>query len=80
MGPIRAYRVVSTRLPSRCRFHPSCSQYALDALHEHGASRGLWLAAKRLGRCQPWGGGGLDPVPPATGNVRSTSTGSRSAA
>jgi putative membrane protein insertion efficiency factor len=72
MGPVKAYRVVSTRLPSQCRYHPSCSQYALDALRLHGARRGTWLAVKRVGRCHPWGGGGLDPVPrPEPTNVRS---------
>ena len=61
--PIHAWRVVSTRLPSRCRFHPSCSAYALEALERHGAARGTWLAARRVGRCHPWNPGGLDPVP-----------------
>jgi uncharacterized protein len=69
MSPIRAWRVVSTRLPERCRFYPSCSAYALEALAEHGAARGAWLAARRVGRCHPWHAGGLDPVPPS--NVRS---------
>jgi len=69
MLPIRAWRVFSTRLPSRCRFHPSCSQYALDALAVHGPARGTWLSARRLARCHPWNRGGIDPVP----NVRSTS-------
>jgi uncharacterized protein len=61
--PIRGWRVISTRLPSRCRFHPSCSAYALEALSVHGAGRGTWLAARRIGRCHPWHPGGLDPVP-----------------
>jgi hypothetical protein len=64
MLPIRAWRLVSVHLTPRCRFHPSCSAYALEALERHGAVRGLWLAVRRLGRCHPWGGGGLDPVPP----------------
>jgi putative membrane protein insertion efficiency factor len=68
MLPIRAWRLVSVHLPPRCRFHPSCSQYALDALSLHGALRGSWLALRRIGRCHPWGGSGIDPVPP---NVRS---------
>jgi putative membrane protein insertion efficiency factor len=72
MGPIRAYRTVSTRLPSQCRYHPSCSQYALEALTLHGARHGSWLAVKRIGRCHPWGGGGIDPVPPLDTNARST--------
>ncbi|HSO96888.1 MAG TPA: membrane protein insertion efficiency factor YidD [Acidimicrobiia bacterium] len=66
MMPIRAWRVVSTRLPDRCRFYPSCSAYALEALAEHGAARGAWLAARRVGRCHPWHVGGLDPVPRRT--------------
>jgi uncharacterized protein len=66
MLPIRAWRLVSVHLTPRCRFHPSCSAYALDALETHGALRGLGLAIRRLGRCHPWGGGGIDPVPPNT--------------
>ncbi len=69
MLPIRAWRLVSIHLTPRCRFHPSCSEYALEALATHGAVKGSWLAVKRVGHCQPWGGSGLDPVPPA--NVRS---------
>ena len=63
MAPIRAWRVVSTRLPPRCRFYPSCSAYALEALQEHGAGRGTWLAVRRVGRCHPFHPGGIDPVP-----------------
>ena len=66
MLPIRAWRLVSVHLTPRCRFHPSCSAYALQALETHGAVRGLWLGIRRLGRCHPWGGGGIDPVPPNT--------------
>ena len=62
---IRAYQVVvSPWLGPRCRFHPSCSQYALDALDAHGTLRGTWLAIKRLARCHPFTPGGYDPVPP----------------
>ena len=71
MLPVRAWRLVSVHLPPRCRFHPSCSQYALDALTLHGARRGTWLAVRRVGRCHPWHDGGLDPVPEP--NVRSHS-------
>jgi uncharacterized protein len=49
----------------RCRFTPTCSQYALESIRQHGALRGSWLAARRLCRCHPWGGCGHDPVPPA---------------
>jgi len=48
-----------------CRFQPTCSHYALEALETHGVLRGGWLGLKRLARCQPWGGSGYDPVPPA---------------
>ena len=70
MLPIRAWRLVSVLLPPRCRYHPSCSQYALEALTLHGAGRGTWLAIRRVGRCHPWHEGGLDPVPRP--NVRSS--------
>ncbi len=49
-----------------CRFHPTCSVYFLEAVEKHGALRGSWLGLKRLGRCQPWGGQGEDPVPEPT--------------
>ncbi len=71
MVPIRAWRLISRYLPPRCRFYPSCSQYALEALATHGARRGSWLAVRRVGRCHPWHEGGLDPVPEP--NVRSQS-------
>jgi len=61
---IRAYQLaISPLLGSRCRFHPSCSEYSLDALRRYGALRGLWLAMRRVGRCHPWHPGGYDPVP-----------------
>ncbi len=49
---------------SGCRFEPTCSEYMLGAIETHGLLRGAWLGVKRLARCQPWGGEGLDPVPP----------------
>jgi hypothetical protein len=64
--PIHGYRLlVSPVLGPSCRFAPSCSDYALEALATHGALRGGWLALLRLLRCHPWGGSGLDPVPAA---------------
>jgi putative membrane protein insertion efficiency factor len=54
---------VGPALPKACRFEPTCSRYAYAAIQRHGAIRGAWLAAKRLARCQPFGGSGYDPVP-----------------
>lgn len=62
--PVRFYRkVISPLFPPICRFHPSCSAYAAEALTRHGAARGSYLAARRLLRCGPWTMPGLDPVP-----------------
>ena len=64
IGCIKLYRyALSPYLGQRCRFTPSCSAYALEAVERHGAARGSWLAAKRLGRCHPFCAGGYDPVP-----------------
>jgi putative membrane protein insertion efficiency factor len=61
-----AYKVaLSPFLPPACRYTPTCSEYARDAVLLHGALRGSWLAARRLARCHPWGGHGHDPVPPS---------------
>lgn len=62
--PIIFYRsCISPFTPPSCRFTPTCSQYALEALRKHGPIRGTWLAVKRICRCHPWGGSGYDPVP-----------------
>ncbi len=64
LGPIRCYqRWISPGLAPRCRFYPSCSTYAVEALRTYGALRGGWLATRRLLRCHPWNPGGVDPVP-----------------
>ena len=65
-APIRAYRaVLSPLLAPRCRFVPSCSAYAVEAIETRGIGTGLWLALRRLARCHPWHPGGYDPVPDA---------------
>lgn len=61
---IRAYQfLLSPWLGNQCRFYPTCSAYAIEAIQLHGGVKGSWLAAKRLGRCHPWCAGGFDPVP-----------------
>jgi putative membrane protein insertion efficiency factor len=68
IGLLRAYRAVISPLYGQvCRYHPSCSAYALQAVTDHGAARGSWLAVCRLARCHPWAAGGYDPVPARTG-------------
>ena len=69
---IRGYQLLlSPLLGPRCRFYPSCSAYALQAVQVHGALRGSWLAARRLGRCHPWNPGGVDHVPTVKGSATS---------
>ena len=61
---VRAYQLlISPFVPPSCRFHPTCSHYAIEALRRHGAFKGLWLAVRRIMRCHPWHPGGHDPVP-----------------
>ena len=65
-GAIRFYQwTLSPLIGNQCRFHPSCSDYALEALERHGAIKGIWLAVTRLAKCQPLHPGGFDPVPEA---------------
>lgn len=71
IAAVRLYQLtISSWTPSSCRFTPSCSAYAIEAIEQHGAVRGAWLAARRIGRCHPWGGFGYDPVPAARRNGR----------
>jgi len=62
--PVRGYRLIfSPWVGHGCRFHPTCSAYSLEALEKHGAVKGLWLTIRRIARCHPWGGSGIDNVP-----------------
>ncbi len=62
--PVRGYRLLfSPWVGNGCRFHPTCSAYALEALAQHGGIRGSWLTVRRIARCHPWGGSGIDDVP-----------------
>ena len=71
IGLVRLYQLaISSWTPPTCRFDPTCSAYAIEALQKHGALRGSWLAACRIARCHPWGGQGFDPVPDRRGGSR----------
>ena len=62
--PIKIYQIlISPLLGPHCRFTPTCSQYAVEAIEKHGPIKGIWFAIKRIARCHPWGGCGHDPVP-----------------
>lgn len=64
IGLVKFYKLaISPYLPNACRYAPTCSQYAIDALGKHGPLKGGWMALKRISRCHPWGGHGYDPVP-----------------
>ena len=74
LGLLRAYKAwISPLLPPACRYEPSCSRYAMEAIDRHGLRRGGWLALGRLGRCNPWGGSGYDPVPLTLETLNTTS-------
>ena len=69
--PIRLYQIlISPLLGGRCRFYPSCSNYCIDALRQHGMLSGLWLGLKRICKCHPFHSGGYDPVPPKDSSLK----------
>ncbi|MDY8134265.1 membrane protein insertion efficiency factor YidD [Aquimarina sp. 2201CG5-10] len=64
IGLVRLYQnLISPLTPATCRYHPTCSQYTVEALQKHGLLKGGWMAIKRIFSCHPWGGSGYDPVP-----------------
>lgn len=72
VAAIRGYQIaIRPMLGANCRFYPSCSEYAREAIERHGAAAGSWLAARRIAKCHPYHPGGYDPVPDATGDAAS---------
>ena len=72
---LRGYRfLISPLYGDVCRYYPTCSAYALEAVTEHGSLRGSWLAVRRIARCHPWAAGGVDPVPPSSHGPSRTRT------
>ena len=68
-GPIYIYQwIISPIFPANCRYSPTCSNYAIEAIERHGGLRGSWLTIRRVFRCHPWGGAGIDPVPDLSDN------------
>lgn len=64
IGIVRFYQLaISPLYPATCRYTPTCSQYMIEAIREHGVLKGAWMGLKRIGKCHPWGGSGYDPVP-----------------
>lgn len=74
LGAIVGYQHLTAHRPSPCRYIPSCSEYAREAVEVHGAARGTWLAVRRLGRCHPLGSFGFDPVPHRAGRSTAGAT------
>ena len=74
IGIVRLYQLIfSPWIPPSCRYTPTCSHYAVEALKKHGALKGMWLSIKRVSRCHPWGGEGYDPVPEAEAKANTES-------